>query len=258
MAWENDSMRRGVVSLALVDPATKKWWLFEATPDIKMQLHHFQALTHNQYNFLPDGIFITHAHIGHYTGLMDLGKEVMGTYNVPVYVLPRMKEFLETNGPWSPLVKLHNIAIIEMKPDTGNVLTQSISVTAFKVPHRDEYSETAGFRITTSGKKYLFIPDINKWEQWARSIVKEVERVDIAFVDATFYDSTELPLRNFKSVPHPFVSETMQLFANTPKETKSKVWFIHFNHTNPLLWGKEKQKEVKKLGFNFARQGMSL
>ena len=110
-------MRRYVVSLALVDPASKKWWLFEATPDIKYQLHYFQTLTKGQYNFLPDGIFITHAHIGHYTGLMDLGKEVMSTHDVPVYVLPKLKQYLETNGPWSQLVSLHNIKLTELKED---------------------------------------------------------------------------------------------------------------------------------------------
>src|SRR5205823_4857636 len=79
-AWQHDSMRRYVGSLALVDPQQHAWWLFEATPDIKEQLHYFQQFTKGRYNFLPDGIFITHAHIGHYTGLMHLGKEVMSTH----------------------------------------------------------------------------------------------------------------------------------------------------------------------------------
>ncbi len=154
MAWENDSMRRYVVSLALVDPISRKWWLFEATPDMKMQLRYFQALTKGRYNFLPDGIFVTHAHIGHYTGLMELGKEVMGTVGVPVYTLPKMKTFLETNGPWSQLVKLNNIKLISMQADTAIFLTPSVSVSASPVPHRDEYSETAGFKINTPNKKY--------------------------------------------------------------------------------------------------------
>jgi pyrroloquinoline quinone biosynthesis protein B len=256
MAWSKDSLKRWVVCLALVDPATKKWWLFEATPDIKEQLHYFQTLTHGQYHFLPDGIFVTHAHIGHYTGLMELGREVMSTKDLPVYSLPKMKTFLETNGPWSQLVSLHNIAIQPLQADSPVRLTDKISVTGFTVPHRDEYSETAGFMINTGEKKYLFIPDINKWDKWNRKIINEVKKVDIAFIDATFYDNNELPGRNMSEVPHPFVSETMQFFENESIATKAKVCFIHFNHTNPLLWNVAKQKEVEKNGFQFAKQGV--
>ena len=258
MAWAKESMRRYVVSLAVVDPAKHQWYLFEATPDIKQQLHYFQELTHGQFDFLPNGVFVTHAHIGHYTGLMDFGREVMGTNGVPVYALPKMKTFLETNGPWSQLVSLHNIAIQPLFADSTILLSEHISVRTFTVPHRDEFSETAGFEIITTAKKYLFIPDINKWDKWNKDIIEEVKAVDIAMVDATFFDNTELPAKNFTVVPHPFVFETMKLFADQSKETKSKIHFIHFNHTNPLLWDKKKQNELEKSGFNFARQGEKL
>ena len=107
----------------------------------------------------------------------------------------------------------------------------------------------------TGNKKYLFIPDINKWDLWERRITDEVKKVDIALVDATFYAEGELPGRNLASVPHPFVTETMELFKNEPAETKSKVHFIHFNHTNPLMWDRLKQNEVKKMGFHVCTQG---
>ena len=258
MAWEHDSMKRYVVSLALVDPESKRWWLFEATPNIKEQLHYFQILTKGQYAYLPSGIFITHAHIGHYTGLMEFGKEVMNTKPIPVYALSRMNAFLESNGPWSQLVTQFNIDLRDMMVDTPIILSGHIRVGAFVVPHRDEYSETAGFKIITDNKKYLFIPDINKWEQWNRSILDEVKTADVALLDATFFDDTELPGRNISEVPHPFVSETMNLFKNESKDTRSKIHFIHINHTNPLLWDTQKQNEVKQAGFNIANQGQEL
>jgi pyrroloquinoline quinone biosynthesis protein B len=254
-AWEDNSLKRHVVSLALVDPGSKKWWLFEATPDIKEQLHYFQSLTKGAYNYLPDGIFLTHAHMGHYTGLMQFGREAMGTKNIPVYALPKMRAFLETNGPWSQLVTLQNISLQPLEQDVPTWLADNISVTAYKVPHRDEYSETAGFKIIAGGRQYLFIPDINKWDLWDKHIVDEVRAVDVAFVDATFYDNTELPGRNMSEIPHPLVKETIQTFANTPKDTKAHIWFIHFNHTNPLLWDKAVQDSVLQGGFHIAREG---
>ena len=258
MAWKSDSLKKYVVSLALVDPVSKKWWLFEATPDIKEQLQYFKNLTNGEYPYLPAGIIITHAHIGHYTGLMELGREVMNTKEVPVYVLPKLGAFLETNGPWSQLVKLNNIVIHKLKEDTAFSLFENVNITAFRVPHRDEYSETAGFKISTGNKKYLFIPDIDKWEKWNKSIVKEVESVDYALIDATFYSGDELPNRKMSEVLHPLVSETMELFKNENSKTKLKIYFIHMNHTNPLLWDLTVQNSVNKNGFNFAKQGMKL
>lgn len=258
MAWANESMRRNVVSLALVDPEEGKWWLIEATPDIKQQLHYFSLLTHNKYKYLPDGIFITHAHIGHYTGLMEFGREVMNTRQLPVYVLPRMKRFLRDNGPWSQLVKLGNITLMELHEGGTMDIAKDISVEAFSVPHRDEYSETAGFRINAGHKHYLFIPDINKWDKWNKDIMSEVQRCDIALLDATFYSAKELGKINIREVPHPFVTETMQLFDHADAATKKKIHFIHFNHTNPLLWDGNTQKAVSNKGYSLARQGERL
>jgi pyrroloquinoline quinone biosynthesis protein B len=256
LAWAHDSLRRYVVSLALVDPAEKRWWLFEATPDIKEQLKLFQTLTHGDYRFLPDGIFITHAHIGHYTGLMQLGKEALHTQNVPVFVLPKMRSFLENNGPWSQLVKLKNIVATTLTSDKPLQVSARIEVTAFLVPHRDEYSETAGFRIATPARTYLFIPDIDKWSKFDRNIVAEVKRVDVAFLDATFFSSDELPNRKIEEVPHPLVIETMKLFENEDRSTRRKIVFIHFNHTNPLLWDDAKKTELRKAGYDVGFQGM--
>lgn len=254
-AWKNDSLKRFVVSLALVDPYSKKWWLFEATPDIKEQLQLFKTQTKGEYNYLPDGIFITHAHIGHYTGLMQLGREVMNTKEVPVYVLPKMKSYLENNGPWSQLVTLKNINLTVWDEGRSNEqLADGIGVGSFTVPHRDEFSETAGFFITTKTKKYLFIPDVDKWQKWKTSIIDIVKEVDIAFLDATFSSPAELQNRKMEEVPHPFISETMDLFKSESKETKAKIHFIHFNHTNPVMWDKISKQKVLKQGFKLANQ----
>jgi pyrroloquinoline quinone biosynthesis protein B len=257
-AWKDATKQRYVVSFALVSPAEKKWWLFEATPDIKEQLQLFRQLTNNYYSILPDGIFITHAHIGHYAGLMQLGREVMGAKNVKVYVLPKMRRYLETNGPWSQLVSLSNITLQSVYADSFVWLTNQIEVVPFLVPHRDEYSETAGFRINTGSKKYLFIPDIDKWEKWKNNIINEVTTADVAMLDATFSDAAELPNRNIKEVPHPLVTETIQLFKDQPAPVKNKIYFIHFNHTNPLLWNDTLARQVNNAGYHITIQGQKL
>lgn len=248
------SKSRNVIALAIVSPTENKWWLVEATPNITEQLQLFSNKTLGKYPYLPEGIFITHAHMGHYTGLTYLGREALGAKEIPVYVMSKMKSYLETNGPWSQLVQLKNIAIHELTADKPEFLNSIISITPFLVPHRDEFSETAGFTIQAGKKKYLFIPDINKWTLFNRDIVEEVRKADIAFLDATFYSAEELAYRNITEVPHPFVRETMDLFKNAGASIKQKIVLIHFNHTNPLLSDPQKIKLFNKEGVRIGIQ----
>ena len=60
-------------------------------------------------------------------------------------------------------------------------------------------------------------------------------------------------------VPHPFVQESMQLFDDLPTSQKQKIYFIHFNHTNPLIDRSSKEyKDVKSKGFNVAMEGLKI
>jgi pyrroloquinoline quinone biosynthesis protein B len=245
---------RKVVSLGLIDAENKKTYLFEATPDISEQLKNLKRKAPFNANEIPNGIFITHAHIGHYTGLMYLGKEATNTKNALVYAMPKLKTFLEANGPWGQLVSNKNIAIEEIHNNEEINLSPNIKVMPIRVPHRDEYSETVGFRIIGPNKSVLFIPDIDKWGKWETSIVEAVERVDYALIDATFYDAAEINNRDISEIPHPFVIESMELFKNQPEAIRDKIHFIHLNHTNPLLnLESEQSKEVLAKGFHIAR-----
>ncbi|MAD96518.1 MAG: pyrroloquinoline quinone biosynthesis protein PqqB [Flavobacteriaceae bacterium] len=248
------SKRKSVVSLGLVDTDRQQKWLFEATPDIATQLADLEE-HHLKNESIIDGIFLTHAHIGHYTGLMYFGREALGKQGTKVFAMPKMKQFLETNGPWSQLVNLKNIELSPLKKDSAIQLNSSLRVIPFQVPHRDEYSETVGYKIIGPNKSALFIPDIDKWEKWDKNIVEEVKQVDYAFVDATFFDANEVK-RPISEIPHPFISETVSLFENESLATKSKVVFIHFNHTNPAIKKESKaRKTIEALGFQFASEG---
>ena len=255
LAWSNPELKRFVVALALVDPGSGSWYLFEATPDMSEQIHYFRELTNAKYNYLPDAIFVSHAHIGHYTGLMELGREAMNSRNVPVYALPGMSNFLRNNGPWDQLLKLQNIDIIDLSPESGIAIADNISVQAFEVANRDEYSETAGYRIAAGTKKYLFSPDINKWKVWTGDIISEVRSVDYAFIDGTFYSENELAGRSMEEIPHPFITETIHLFGDESNETKRKINFIHLNHSNPALYDQKIIKKINESGFGLAEQG---
>lgn len=253
---ENPDQSRLVVSLGVVDPKNQQRFMFEATPDISSQINLLNNFGDFEKKKAPDGIFITHAHIGHYTGLMYLGKEALNTNNIPLYLMEQMERFISENGPWSQLVTDENIAIQKLVNRKKTEINSQLSITPIIVPHRDEYSETVGFYIHGPKKTALFIPDIDKWSKWDQDILEEIKNVDYAFIDATFYADGELPNRDMSKIPHPFVSESMDLFADLSVEDKAKVIFIHFNHTNPLLnQESEAYQTVLDKGFKVAKLG---
>jgi len=255
--YQNPANKRLVSSIAVVDPVSNESWIFDATPDFTAQTKLLSKQLKNNKE-LPDGIFLTHGHIGHYTGLMFLGREALGADQMPVYSMPRMTDYLSQNGPWSQLVKLQNIELKELRKDSVIVLNERVSVKPIEVPHRDEFTETVGFIIQNAGKKALFIPDIDKWSKWERNIVDYIKEVDVAFLDATFFKNGEIE-RDMNEVPHPFVEESMQLFNELSDKDRAKIYFIHFNHTNPLLIDEsEAQKIVLKGGYNIAKQEMKV
>jgi len=254
--YETPDPSRKVVSLGVLDNTESKAYLLEATPDLPSQIGLLRKEAPFEASRAPDGIFLTHAHIGHYTGLMFLGREAMNARGVPVYAFPRMLEFLKGNGPWDQLIRLGNIELSPTYEDTPVRLSAHLEIQPFRVPHRDEYSETAGYRITGPNRAALFIPDIDKWDRWEVSLQKILEEVDLAFLDATFYDAAEIGYRDMSEIPHPFVVESMSLLEKLPAALRNKVYFIHLNHTNPLLDPKSPEsKAVERSGFRIARIG---
>jgi len=248
-------------SLALVDREAGARYLFDATPAITRQLAALDSLEPPAQGLGIDGIFLTHAHIGHYFGLAWLGTEAAGARGVPVFAMPRMAGFLRTNGPWSQLVDNGNITLVEMAEGAFTVLTDDFGVLPIRVPHRDEFSETVGFVIMTPDLRALYLPDIDSWEtfeaQSATSLQQLVAGVDYAFIDATFWDDGELGERDMSAVPHPRAKAVMERLSSLPDAERAKVRFIHMNHTNPLRDPASAQsRAVDAAGFAVARRGM--
>jgi len=260
-----------VSCVAIIDPSTHQSWLIDITPDFGKQLQMLREHMKDSLH-MPSGIFLTHAHIGHYAGLMQLGREVMGAIGIPVYAMPRMKKFLENNGPWNQLIQLNNISIVPVFHDSAVYLNSNIAVSPFQVPHRDEYSETVGYsvRIKDSASierlsnSLLFIPDIDKWEKWfPDSTSSHLERLfskyKYVLIDGTFQHIDELGIGRMKDVPHPTINESMELMRSFNQPLKLRIGFIHLNHTNPMLkMSRSYNNKTFVDGFMFPKEGCVL
>ena len=250
--WENGEKEK-VSCIGIVDPRSGKSWIIDATPDFPEQLR----IITKDHNTELAGIFLTHAHMGHYTGLLHLGREVMGTKNLPVYAMPRMKSFLENNGPWNQLVSLNNIEIQEIRHNKEIQLANGLVIEPILVPHRDEYSETVGFQIMGGNNSILYIPDIDKWEKWDQNIFKRIQHIDMALLDGTFYSQDELPNRDMSKIPHPFIVESIEILSELSTPNRNKIHFIHFNHSNPAIKAKSATSNlIRSKRFNIAREGI--
>ncbi|MDJ0836965.1 MAG: MBL fold metallo-hydrolase [Acidobacteriota bacterium] len=257
--WLQGSSRIFVSCLGLLDAESGGRWMFDATPDFKWQLDALDRLQAPGSGPVLSGVFLTHGHMGHYTGLMHLGREAMGAREVPVYAMPRMVTYLRENGPWSQLVGLRNIAVKKIQDGSPVSLNTRLKVTPFLVPHRDEFTETVGYRIEGPSKTAVFIPDIDKWEKWSTRIEDVIASVDYALVDGTFYDNAEIPHRDMSEIPHPFIAESMARLKDLPAAERAKVIFIHLNHTNAALNPDSPAgRAVTAAGFRLAVQGMKL
>lgn len=259
-AWQDPRFSRLISSLALFDLKENKTILVDATPDIRTQTKIIQdrlGPEKKKKRYCPDGVLLTHGHIGHYTGLMFYGYEALSTDRLPVYCTQRMNDFLANNGPWSQLVSQKNIITRIIQTERIFSLTSQIAILPFSVPHRDEYTDTLGFVIKGPNKSLLYIPDIQNWDVWDRSIIDEVQKVDIALLDGTFFSPEELPARDLASIGHPFISDSVKLLKDIVRESKTEVCFTHLNHSNLALDPEgEARKNVNKDGFGLAADGM--
>lgn len=257
-AWSQEAKGRMVSSLMIRSGSRR--WLIDATPDLPGQIQlagPTQATSEEgKRPRLVDGIFLTHAHIGHYTGLMYLGREAYNHPQIPVYCSERMSGFLWQNGPWDQLVKNGQIIPRPVPTDRAFPLDDQISVIPFNVPHRDEYTDTYGYLIKGTKKSLLYIPDIDKWERWQTRIEDLIADVDFALIDGTFFDGSEIPGRAISEVPHPFISESIDRFSALPQNERAKVFFIHLNHSNPALNSKSGAATlIRAAGMKVAEQG---
>jgi pyrroloquinoline quinone biosynthesis protein B len=260
-ARRNPRFARRVASLLVVDPRSGRRYLLDATPDLPEQVELARTASPERAGVdgrppLFDGIFLTHAHLGHYAGLLQLGREAYGAAGQEVLVTARMRAFLESNGPWSLLVSEGHVKLREMQPDVEIPIGDDLAVTPILVPHRDELSDTVGFLIAGPSRRVLYIPDIDKWERWERRIEDVIASVDVALIDGTFFEDGEIPGRSMADIPHPFIVETLKRLAALPPGERAKIVFTHLNHTNPACDPRSAAaRRIRAAGMSVARDG---
>lgn len=260
-ARRDPAHRQPVVSLGLIDRTARLFWIIDATPDFREQYDRLRALASD---CAFGGLVLTHAHIGHYTGLIHLGKEAMHARGAPAYATPAMCSFLSANAPWSQLVALGNIAPIPLEPLTwrdagradGHALTAGLRISPILVPHRNEFSDVVAILVQGPERRLLFLPDIDTWDAWTDDLQDTLRqlRVDVALLDGCFFSREELP--RIAQVPHPLVTDTATRLGGG-FAAGTRVHMVHLNHSNPLWHDGAARAWLSEHGLQVGATGMS-
>jgi len=186
----------------------------------------------------------------------------MNAKNVGLYISSEMEHLVDRTPQWSLMVDQGVFAPSVFHDGDVIQLSSSLTIQPLKVPHRDELSDMHAFILRGPNRSLLFLPDHDTWEEtltrhhastirsWLASL-----KVDIALVDGTFWSSDELAGRNQDKVPHPPVSQTLEMLGSRA-EGDPALHFIHLNHTNPLYDpNSEASAELTRSGWSVAAQG---
>lgn len=253
-AREDKRYQRFAASLSLHFEEESKWYMIDPSPDFREQLNIVQHKT--QWRKMMNGIFLTHAHIGHYTGLMFLGKEAISTVQMPVMAGEKMSRFLSSHYPWKQLLDFNNIQLKQLENEQAYQLPEGANITPLLIPHRNEFSETFGFIIQGKQKRLLYIPDIDRWEEWDVDLEEVMIDIDYCIIDGTFYSTEELDGigRSHTDIPHPLISISMERFDRY--KSTSEIYFTHFNHSNPVIGTDRSYREnMEANGFFVLEEG---
>ena len=216
-----------VVSLGIIDHTQQAFWMVDATPDFPQQL---QMLRERAPGATFAGLILTHAHMGHYTGLIHLGREAMDIRDITLWCSSKMTAFLRANAPWAGLLTDGNVAPREIRDGEPFSLSEGISVLPCQVPHRAEFTDTYAFLFSGDRQRLFYCPDIDSWDGLTFDIENTLKAGDTALLDGSFFSEEELPHRDMALIPHPLVTDTVRRYANKPYD----LVLIHLNHTYPI------------------------
>ena len=235
--------------------------LVEATRSLSLQLGIASASLGMGDSLIPDSVTLTHAHLGHIDGIGQFGKEAMGQSGVPLFASSSVIRVLDERRLSSPFRANETLPGASFSPTEGC----GFELEFVRVPHRDEHSDTHAIKVIGPNHSLLFLPDHDNWGQTlemagAGSIREWLSSMGVGFamIDGTFWSDGELGGRDMAQVPHPTISESLELLGEK-RDGDPDIIFIHLNHTNPALDESSNQaKYLSSLGWSIGKQGTTI
>ncbi len=258
-----------------------KWYIFNASPDLRQQLWCNPELMPNSddpLRYSPImGVVLTNADVDHTAGLINLRE----SQKFSLYATKRVLDVLGKNTIFNVLnpkfvnripIMLNNSFKLN---DTENNFS-GISVTPFSVPGKvalwleDEKKgnnfgsveeDTIALEVSDGNNKFYYIPACASIPEW---LLEKLDNSALVFFDGTLWQDDEMIIQNVgiktgKRMGHISMSGENGSIESLNKIKINRKIFIHINTTNPALLEDSKERAVaNKNGWEIAYDTMEI
>ena len=246
----------------------RRWFLLNASPDIRAQIESFPALHPQGVRDSPlQAVLLTDAELDHTLGLLLLRE----AGDLEVHATAAAHETLCTGT--SLLQTLGAYARVEWRPVATGIevpMADSLSYRAFNVPTdkrarftTGEEGIVVGYRITDghTGRALVYLPGAQKL---TASVRAHLEDCACLLFDGTCWQDDELirlgiaakTSRDMGHLPISGADGSLEQLAPLPIERKI---YIHINNTNPILIEDSPERRiVEEHGLEVAVDGLEL
>ena len=251
-----------------VSPDRRRWFLFNASPDIRAQFEAFPGMHPGDGRTTPlEAVLLTDAEIDHTLGLLLLreGRGIQLHATAATHATLRggtgFLQTLERCCPvdWRPVVPGREVSI------------GGISYRAFDVPtaKHDRFGSgtdegrVVGYRLTdeSTGRAAVYLPGV---QELTPAVRDELDGIDCLFIDGTTWHDDELirlglAEKTARDMGHLAIGGpggSLELLSPLPIVRKI---YIHINNTNPiLLQDTPERRLVTEGGMDVAHDGLEV
>ncbi len=258
-----------------------RWYLLNASPDIRLQLEQTRWLhPRNDVRDSPvTGIVLTNADVDHVAGLLSLRE----SQPLMLYATPRVLAVLAANPVFDVLRRdIVTRTPLVLDAETTLVgpdgLPAGLSVEAFAVPGKvalylEDSSagadfgtvreDTIGLKITETGTDHFFYY-IPACARLSREVAGRVTGAPLVFFDGTTWTDDEMRtsgagVKTAGRMGHMSVNGAGGSLASFASLGVRRKIFIHLNNTNPLLLADSHERAIAEAaGWEIAFDGMEI
>lgn len=247
----------------------ERWFIFNASPDIRAQIEAFPALHPRGKRESPLGaVLLTDAELDHTLGLLLLRE----ADDIEIHATEAVHEtLLEGTSILRTLEKYTNIEWRTVAVGKDVSLVDGLSYRAFHAPTSklarfgtgEEGESVVGYRITDerTGHTLVYLPGA---QDLTETILAELDGSSCLLIDGTCWRDDEMvrlgiAKKTARDMGHmPIGGDDGSLKQLAPLSIGRKV-YIHINNTNPILIEDSPERRVvEESGFEVAADGLEM
>lgn len=247
----------------------QRWFLFNASPDIRAQIEAFPGLRPGAGRATPlQAVLLTDAELDHTLGLLLLRE----AKSVELHATAAVRETLcRGTAILRTLEAYCAVTWREVVPGAETQLGGGLSYRAFDVPTNKrnrfgpgrEHGRVVGYRLTdeTTGRTAVYLPGV---QELGPAVLDELAGADCLLVDGTCWHDDEMirlglagkTSRDMGHLPIAGPDGSLARLAALPAERKI---YVHINNTNPvLLDDSPERRAVEQQGVEVATDGLEV